>query len=250
MQMANAILTELDALKSGHTLPGKFYHDADIFKFDMETIWYRDWLFVGHDCEIPKAGNFFTLQLGAYPIVVVRGRDGVIRAFHNSCRHRGSRVCTQESGSKIRLVCPYHQWTYELDGTLMHARDMGEGFDFKAHSLKPVHCESVGGYIWICVAKDAPDFNDFRTRMGPYFAPHNLIDAKVAFSSTMSRRATGNSCGKTIASAITARAAIRNCAARSMMIRASRALARRTATRISSITGTVARPQVYRHSFT
>ncbi len=185
MQMANAILTELDALKPGHTLPGKFYHDADIFKFDMETIWYRDWLFVGHDCEIPKAGNFFTLQLGAYPIVVVRGRDGVIRAFHNSCRHRGSRVCTQESGSKIRLVCPYHQWTYELDGTLMHARDMGEGFDFKAHSLKPVHCESVGGYIWICVAKDAPDFNDFRTRMGPYFAPHNLTDAKVAFSSTI-----------------------------------------------------------------
>jgi Rieske 2Fe-2S family protein len=185
MQSPAAILTELDQMKTAHTLPGRYYSDPDIFQLDMENIWYRDWLFVGHDCEIPKAGNFFTLQLGAYPVVVLRGRDGAIRAFHNACRHRGSKVCTTESGSKIRLVCPYHQWTYELDGKLMHARDMGPDFDPSAHSLKSVHCESVGGYIWICVAKVAPDFGEFHDRVAPYFAPHNLTDAKVAHSSTI-----------------------------------------------------------------
>jgi len=189
MPLSQSLLSDLDALRPDHTLPGRFYSDPAIFQQDMEHIWYRDWLFVGHDCEIPKAGNFFTLQLGAYPVVVVRGRDGVIRAFHNSCRHRGSRVCTTESGSKIRLVCPYHQWTYELDGKLMHARSMGPDFDPAEHSLKSVHCESVGGYIWICVAAAAPDFSAFAAKVAPYFAPHNLADAKVAFSSTIVEKA-------------------------------------------------------------
>ena len=189
MPTSTAILGELETLRSGYTLPGRYYSDPEIFRLDLDTIWYRDWLFVGHDCEIPKAGNFFTLQIGAYPVVVVRGRDGAIRAFHNSCRHRGSKVCTTETGSKIRLVCPYHQWTYELDGKLMHARDMGADFDPAAHSLKSIHCESVGGYIWICLADAAPDFAPLRDTMAPYFAPHNLADAKIAFSSTIIEKA-------------------------------------------------------------
>ena len=179
------ILTQLRNRKPGHTLPGAFYSDPEIHRFDLEQIWYRDWLFAGHDCEIPKPGNYFTMQVGAYPVVVLRAKDGSIRAFHNTCRHRGSRICPTERGSAGKLVCPYHGWTYDLDGRLTYARDMGETFDASQHGLKPVHCESVGGYIFVCIARQAPDFSDFRAQMAPYFAPHNLADAKLAHENTI-----------------------------------------------------------------
>jgi Rieske 2Fe-2S family protein len=185
MNAQTEMLAELKSRRPGHTLPRKFYTDPSFFQLDLEAIFYREWLFAGHDCELPAPGAFFTLQVGEYPIVVVRSDDGAIRAFHNTCRHRGSRICAAAKGSVVKLVCPYHNWTYELDGRLRYARDMGADFDAKAHGLKPVHCESVGGYVWICLAKQAPDFSAFRDSVEPYLAPHRLTDAKVAFESTI-----------------------------------------------------------------
>jgi len=115
----------------------------------------------------------------------VRGRDGKIRAFHNSCRHRGSRVCASHRGTAARLVCPYHQWTYDLDGALVFARQMPEDFDKAEFGLKPVACENVGGYIYICLAQSPMDFEPFRQLVEPYFAPHCLTEAKIAFESTI-----------------------------------------------------------------
>jgi Rieske 2Fe-2S family protein len=152
-------------------------------------IWYRDWLFVGHDCEVPNAGNYMTVQIGEFPIVVVRDRDGGLRAFHNTCRHRGSRICSADHGSSPRLVCPYHQWTYALDGRLIAARDMGSEFDKSKHGLKSVHCASVGGYIWICLAAAAPDFEPIAKHIEPYFLPHKLHQTKIAFQSTIIEQA-------------------------------------------------------------
>ena len=185
MDAYNEFLSQLRHRRHGHTLPGKFYTDPDFYRVDLENIFYRDWLFAGHDCELAKPGAYFTLQVGDYPIVVVRSGDGAIRAFHNSCRHRGSRICAAAKGSVAKLVCPYHAWTYELDGRLLFARDMAPGFDPKEHGLKAVHCESVGGYIWICVAAQAPDFSAFRASVEPYLAPHRLSETKVAFESTI-----------------------------------------------------------------
>ena len=93
MDVRNEMLKLVRNRRDGFSLQQPFYIDPDFYKLDMELIWYREWLFVGHNCEIPKPGGFFTVQVGDYPVVVVRGRDGEIRAFHNSCRHRGSRVC-------------------------------------------------------------------------------------------------------------------------------------------------------------
>ena len=171
--------------RQGFSLEQPFYTDPDFFRLDMEMIWYRDWLFAGHDCEVAKPGAFFTLQVGDHPVIVVRGRDGQIRAFHNSCRHRGSRVCAAERGTSARLVCPYHQWTYDLDGALVFARQMGEDFDKSQFGLKPVACQSVAGYIFICLADEPADFAPFAAMMEPYFAPHRLGEAKVAFQSTI-----------------------------------------------------------------
>ena len=82
-------------------------------------------------------------------------------------------------------MCPYHQWTYHLDGRLFSARDMGSGFDRSQYGLKPVHCASVGGYIWVCLAAVAPDFEAIRKHLEPYFLPHKLHQTKIAFESTI-----------------------------------------------------------------
>lgn len=185
MDLQSKVLRQLKNRRDGFSLEQPFYIDQDYFRLDMETIWYRDWLFVGHDCEIPRAGNYFTAQIGDYPVVIVRGKDQVIRAFHNTCRHRGHRVCTQERGASAKLVCPYHQWTYDLDGSLVFARQMGETFDKSEFGLKTVHCESVAGYIFICLANEAPDFAPVRATIEPFLAPHRLAEAKVAHRNTI-----------------------------------------------------------------
>ncbi len=92
-------------------------------------IWNRSgtksWIFAGHTFELEKSGQYLSLQVGDYPVAVVRGADKQIRAFHNSCRHRGSKVCPEASGKVAKLVCPYHKWTFELDGRLLFAGNMG-----------------------------------------------------------------------------------------------------------------------------
>jgi Rieske 2Fe-2S family protein len=189
MNTRDGMLDRLRRRKLKTPLERGFYGGEEEHRLDLDLIWYRDWLFVGHDCEVAKSGDYMTVQIGEYPILIVRDRDGSLRAFHNSCRHRGSRICSAEHGNSARLVCPYHQWTYQLDGRLFAARDMGTSFDRAQYGLKPVHCTSVGGYIWVCVAKVAPDFEPIRKHIEPYFLPHRMQDTKVAFESTIIERA-------------------------------------------------------------
>ncbi|MDQ0314388.1 aromatic ring-hydroxylating oxygenase subunit alpha [Amorphus orientalis] len=185
MDVQDEMRQRLAARQQGFTLEQPFYTDPAYFDVDMKMVWYREWLFAGHDCEVPRPGAFFTLQVGDYPVIVVRDREGQIRAFHNSCRHRGSRVCSAARGTSARLVCPYHQWTYDLDGSLVFARQMGPDFDASAYGLKSVACESVGGYVFISLADTPADFGPTRDMIEPYLAPHNLADTKVAHETTI-----------------------------------------------------------------
>ncbi len=178
----------LQRQRSGWSLDQPFYVDDDVYALDLERIWYRSWLFAAHDCEIPRAGDYVRYDIGRYSVVIVRGANGEIRAFHNTCRHRGSQICAAERGNAAKLVCPYHQWTYELDGRLLYARDMGADFDAKAFGLKPVHVGRVAGYVFVCVADETPDFAAFRAVAEPYLAPHRLDDAKVARQTTIVER--------------------------------------------------------------
>ena len=184
MSVRETMLSRLRHRQAATPLHQDFYCSPADYQVDLEMIWYRDWLFVGHDCEVSNPGDYFTFQVGNYPVMVVRDRDGSVRAFHNSCRHRGSRICSAERGATPRLVCPYHQWTYALDGRLIAARDMGASFDKSQYGLKPVHCASVGGYIWVSLAKAAPDFEPIAQHLAPYFNPHKLKDTKLAYVST------------------------------------------------------------------
>ncbi len=185
MTTGKDVLGLLRSRKPGFSLPGAFYTDPDVHGVDLDRIFYKEWLFAGHDCEIATPGDYLTLQIGAYPVLVVRGVDGRISAFHNSCRHRGSRVCTADHGKAKRLVCPYHQWSYDLDGRLARARHMPDDFDKSPFGLKPVHCRSVGGYVFVCVGEAVPPWEPFAAAAAPYLVPHRLTEAKVAFESTI-----------------------------------------------------------------
>jgi len=170
---------------AGTGLAREFYTDSDIFALDLEHIFYKEWLFVAHSAELPQPGSYLTLQIGAYPIVLTRAADDVIRAFINSCRHRGARVCPTTAGTASKLVCPYHQWTYQLDGRLFAARQMGPGFDRSQLGLRQLHCETVAGYVFVCLAAEAPDFAPTRQQLQTYLLPHRIADARVAFESTI-----------------------------------------------------------------
>ncbi|WP_420549633.1 aromatic ring-hydroxylating oxygenase subunit alpha [Curvivirga sp.] len=175
----------LNTRRMNYSLERPFYTDPEIFNHDLANIHYREWLFAIPSCEIPKTGNFVTYKIGEYNVIIVRGADQQIRAFHNTCRHRGSVICKVAKGTAPKLVCPYHQWTYELDGSLMWARDMGPDFDPTQHGLKTVHCRTVAGLVYICLAENAPNFDEFKFIAEPYLEPHELENAKVAYESTI-----------------------------------------------------------------
>ena len=101
---------------------------------------------------MPRPGDYITRRSATIRSSWCAIAQQRIRAFHNTCRHRGSRICSAAKGSSVRLVCPYHNWSYDLDGRLLFARDMAKPFDPKALGLKPIACESAAGYVWICLA--------------------------------------------------------------------------------------------------
>ncbi len=173
------------AHKPNYSLERPFYTDPEIFAADLEHIFYRDWLFAIPACELEKPGSYVTHQVGDYRVILVRIYDGTIQAFHNTCRHRGSVLCKAAKGNAPKLVCPYHQWTYELDGSLLWARDMGADFDATEHGLKPVYCRELAGLVYICLADEAPDFDEFAKLAGPYLEAHDLQNTRVAHESTI-----------------------------------------------------------------
>ncbi len=180
------VLDNLETVKPGFGLPGMFYFDEQIFGAELEKIWHREWVFVGVEAAFcrdgrPQIGHCEHVRVGAYELLLIRGEDLKIRALHNVCRHRGFVVC--ESGGQLkgrRLVCPYHQWSYSLDGQLVKARSMPEDFEVASVRLGEAHCEIVGGLIFVCVAESPPPFEPFRSMVAPYLQPFDLSSAVVA----------------------------------------------------------------------
>jgi Rieske 2Fe-2S family protein len=186
MDARSEMLRKLRVRQEGYSLDQKFYVDSYFFQLDLEHIYYREWLFVGHECELATPGDYFTVQIGAYSLILLRRDDGTIAALHNTCRHRGSRICSAQSGTVgRRLICPYHQWTYHSDGRLATARQMGRDVDSGQLGLKRAHCERMAGYIFVSLADAPPDFASFRAHTEPYLLPHRLRETKIALSSTI-----------------------------------------------------------------
>jgi Rieske 2Fe-2S family protein len=175
----------LDTRRDGHCLPGGLYKDPQVFDFDLQVMYGTNWLMAGFTCELPKPGCYVALMIGKWPVIIIRDRNDVIRAFHNSCRHRGSILCQPGSGSGPKLVCPYHRWTYDLDGSLFAANRMADDFDKSTHGLKPIALETVAGAMFICFADEPPPIDDFAEKLAVYAAPHKWDEAKIAFQSVL-----------------------------------------------------------------
>lgn len=183
------INTLLAQRKAGHTLPQSLYIDADVFAFDMQAIFATSWLMAGMTCELPKPGSYLALNIGPWPVIITRDTKDIIHAFHNSCRHRGSILCPSGQGSAPKLVCPYHRWTYNLDGSLFAATRMPDDFQKSEHGLKPIAVQVVAGGIFICLAETPPPFDEFAQRFLEYAGPVNFADMKLAATDVMVEQA-------------------------------------------------------------
>ncbi|MCH8553495.1 MAG: aromatic ring-hydroxylating dioxygenase subunit alpha [Natronospirillum sp.] len=175
----------------GWSLPQPFYNDPSYFRLDMETIFQHEWLFVGMTSEIPSRGDYLTVDIGQNPVLIVRDGDGGIEAFHNVCRHRGSRLCTQPKGKVANLTCPYHQWTYNLKGNLLYTGTaMDEHFDPQAFALRKLHCRHAGGFIFVSLTPDEPPpFDEFLSTLDEYMAPYDMANTRVVAESTIEEHA-------------------------------------------------------------
>ncbi len=172
------------ARRPGYTLPAGLYTRADVLESDLDVFFRRQWVYAGLEIDVPKPGDVNVLDIGHSSVIILRNDDGAIGAFYNVCRHRGARLRDAGCASVRRLVCPYHQWTYERSGNLFRAPHMGRDFDRAGHGLRKVHLRSVGGLLFICFADEPPeDFVDLEAAMAPRLAPYDLSNAKIAFAS-------------------------------------------------------------------
>lgn len=153
--LAPTIRELLAATRPSYALPRGFYVRADVFEADLRLLEDR-WTYAGHISEAAEAGDWFTAELGAESAIVVRGEDGALRALANVCRHRGSRVCVEKYGSSATLTCPYHAWTYHLDGRLRAAREMPFGFTPAGFGLRPLPIKVIGGLVFISFGDRPP----------------------------------------------------------------------------------------------
>jgi phenylpropionate dioxygenase-like ring-hydroxylating dioxygenase large terminal subunit len=152
MQNAGQPKLRVVADETAQSLPAWTYSDADFMELERRQVFMPAWHLVCHESDIPDIGDYSTLKMFRELALVVRGKDGQIRAFHNFCRHRAARLVDGDQGNCGRnIVCPYHAWTYQLDGRLSGVPylDQYENFDRADHGLVPIECESFAGFVFI-----------------------------------------------------------------------------------------------------
>jgi len=172
----------LASRQPGHSLPAPLYTSDAAWRADCEVIFGRHWIAAGVACDVPEAGDVIALDIGLASIIIVRDDDDELRAFHNVCSHRGARLVPPGRSVVGKLVCPYHQWTYNLDGALALAPHMGLDFDRALHHLKPVALRDVAGLLYVCLSDNPPaDIEELATIMEPRLGIYDLRNAKVAF---------------------------------------------------------------------
>jgi Rieske 2Fe-2S family protein len=156
MVMDHNIINDKGRIKS--TLKGELYTSPTIFKLEKENIISKSWILVGFAYEVEKPGQYIATKVENENVLIVRGKDSVLRAFLNACRHRGAKLCSDSSGKTGAIRCPYHSWTYSLDGSLIgvpntsHCRE--ELVNNENYGLESVHLEVWHGMIWVNLSEN------------------------------------------------------------------------------------------------
>lgn len=193
-------MTEIDGVQYGSgiemTLPSSWYLDHEIFKLEREHIFFKEWYCVGRDEDWPNPGDSKTIDVMGESIILLRNQEGALRAFYNVCVHRGTRICSSGDdlgpdrlplkGGVINgklIMCPYHAWTYDLDGNLIAAPHMSEemGFEKDKIHLHPVLVDTWGGFVFINMSPDsARPFEEHIKKIKAAFSNYPLADLRVA----------------------------------------------------------------------
>ena len=142
----------------------KVYSDPDLFEREQRRIFDRAWLYAAHETEVPQAGDFLTRRVGGRPLIIVRGDDGEIRVFHNSCRHRGATVCRHPRGNARHFTCFYHNWTYDNEGRLrgVPLNDAyGPALKMEEMGLYQPRMQSYRGWLFVCFSRETESLEDY-----------------------------------------------------------------------------------------
>jgi Rieske 2Fe-2S family protein len=144
------------------TLPAHYYFDPDHYQREIQQIWNRNWIYACRSSTIEKPRSYATVSIGSQTVLVLRGEDGVARAFHNTCRHRGAALCRDSAGrfGAAGIVCPYHSWRYSLQGELLQTtlQQAGEGFERRSYSLYGLPLTEWNGFIFVALSGQPPPF--------------------------------------------------------------------------------------------
>lgn len=168
-------------LLEAETMPVWTYTSDAFYRREVERIFMKVWNFLGRAEQVPNPGDYFAANFAGVPIIVVRAEDGQVRAFANTCRHRGSELL-EGKGNCRAIVCPYHSWTYALDGRLVGAPEMGKtaGFRNEENGLMPVRLETWEGFLFVCFDPKAPPLSAYLGGLGEKVAPYRLGDMVLA----------------------------------------------------------------------
>lgn len=177
--------TASTSIKGDQTLPGRYFSCETIFKEEIDRIFFSRWLCIGRQEQIPNPGDYFLWQIGLESIIVLRDRNAEVRAFYNICRHRGTRLCTQQQGNFAKTIsCPYHAWAYNLDGRLLVAPLMNELEDFyqQDYPLYPVTIATWEGFLFLNLAKSPEPFITAFAPLISKFSQWQLPTLRVVYS--------------------------------------------------------------------
>jgi phenylpropionate dioxygenase-like ring-hydroxylating dioxygenase large terminal subunit len=180
LNQSNKIKQLVAEQKQGFSLAQTFYKDIDIYAAEINNIFLKHWLFAGHVSQIPIAGDYFTFEFDTESVIVLRTTAGEIKAHINVCRHRGSKICLEQSGTQKSLTCPYHAWNYNLDGELISARNMPNDFELSGNGLHKVNVELLGGLIFVCLSENPPSVASLRQDLNSTFELFGMHSMKLA----------------------------------------------------------------------
>ena len=166
--------------KTNYSLDQEFYVSQHIFDLDVKNIFSKQWVFVGHISRIPNYGDYFLFNIGKESIIIIRDKDNAVHAHYNVCRHRGSQICLENAGNSKVLICPYHAWTYNIDGSLKGARLMDKDFNKNDWHLHKCNSKIFEGLIFINLSEHPNDFEEFIAPTKKFIEFHGLADAKIA----------------------------------------------------------------------
>ncbi|MCI0517831.1 MAG: aromatic ring-hydroxylating dioxygenase subunit alpha, partial [Woeseiaceae bacterium] len=181
----NTSIAELIASqKPGWSLDRRFYTDSEIYQLELDRIITKNWILAGHQSQLPNPGDFRVVKVANESAIIVRSKDGTLKAFANVCRHRGSLVCLEERGNTRKFECPYHGWVYDTDGKLLAARNMPDDFHKEEYSLHPVSLDIVHGLLFIAFCDNPPSLEGAKNDLAEAMAIFDFPNLKVAAQKT------------------------------------------------------------------